>query len=378
MNKRIKSFQSLLLATLAFFFLAIATTDAQPTPAPLNVRNFGAVGNGVADDTNALNNTIAAAQAKHLSVYVPAGTYLYTSTLVLNGIQLFGDGSASILQMKDIMQIAVELTGNGSGLSNVQVTYVPAPRFNLIGPLGACIQVLAATNCSVKQVTVNGVGGSDTTSNPISSPGIIVNTMSGHVRLAITDCVIQNCGRGLDVEAVSLAGGDLASINVLRNSFNCGLQAIYASGNQPKSKKSAPSLAINISSNNIIGAGYFVTGLRPNGDAIDIFYANANVNGNTINPTYQAIGVTYLMGGPCNFSNNHIFGYTKSESVIYLYYNHSAPLASPPKSVTITNNTYAGTWRSGVIYGIYCDYSRRITKVYGNVFHPPVAIYVAP
>ena len=58
----------------------------------LNVRNFGAVGDGKADDTNAFHNALAAA-AKLLSgrtVVVPGGSYRLTSSLNITSALLLG------------------------------------------------------------------------------------------------------------------------------------------------------------------------------------------------------------------------------------------------------------------------------------------------
>lgn len=48
-----------------------------------NVKNFGAVGNSIADDKQAFDATIAAAAAADGTVYVPSGTYRIGSQLVL-------------------------------------------------------------------------------------------------------------------------------------------------------------------------------------------------------------------------------------------------------------------------------------------------------
>ena len=57
--------------------------------APVNVKDFGAAGDGITDDTAAIQAALGA--SKH--VYFPAGTYLITSQLVLShGHNLTGDG----------------------------------------------------------------------------------------------------------------------------------------------------------------------------------------------------------------------------------------------------------------------------------------------
>lgn len=62
-------------------------------PIELNVKAYGAVGNGVADDTTAIVNCIAAANAAQCGVYLPAGTYLTNPiTLLANVAYIRGDG----------------------------------------------------------------------------------------------------------------------------------------------------------------------------------------------------------------------------------------------------------------------------------------------
>jgi hypothetical protein len=55
----------------------------------LNVKTFGAVGNGTADDTTAIQSTINALPTSGGTVYFPPGTYKITSTLTM------GNGSSS-------------------------------------------------------------------------------------------------------------------------------------------------------------------------------------------------------------------------------------------------------------------------------------------
>lgn len=57
--------------------------------APVNVLDYGAVGNGVADDTAAI---VAALAAANSTVYMPAGTYRVSTNLNIGGKQLIGAG----------------------------------------------------------------------------------------------------------------------------------------------------------------------------------------------------------------------------------------------------------------------------------------------
>ena len=65
----------------------------------VSVKDFGAVGNGIADDTVAIQ---AAIDSGAKAVYLPAGTYLVSSLLMPNvfNFVLFGDGPPSTLKLK--------------------------------------------------------------------------------------------------------------------------------------------------------------------------------------------------------------------------------------------------------------------------------------
>ena len=68
------------------------------TGAPVNVKDFGAVGNGVTNDAAAFAAAIAAVASTGQAIYVPAGTYVIGSALTSTGhLNMFGDGDKSIL-----------------------------------------------------------------------------------------------------------------------------------------------------------------------------------------------------------------------------------------------------------------------------------------
>jgi hypothetical protein len=58
----------------------------------VNVQNYGAVGDGVADDTAAIQAAIIVAQQNGSSVHIPAGKYQLSSTLnVTSGVRIYGE-----------------------------------------------------------------------------------------------------------------------------------------------------------------------------------------------------------------------------------------------------------------------------------------------
>lgn len=70
--------------------------DAAKARAPVNVRDYGAVGNGIANDTGAVNAAIAAAGAG--VVWFPAGVYNYAGSLALTAATVLDGGGAATLK----------------------------------------------------------------------------------------------------------------------------------------------------------------------------------------------------------------------------------------------------------------------------------------
>lgn len=88
----------LLLAVCAPLSATINTRSAT-----VNVKSFGAAGDGVTDDTAALNQAFQAGCSSSKSVYLPTGVYLVDPLDVLNGCgaTFYGDGSnQSILRFR--------------------------------------------------------------------------------------------------------------------------------------------------------------------------------------------------------------------------------------------------------------------------------------
>jgi hypothetical protein len=131
----------------------------QSTPT-VNVRDYGATGNGVTDDTSAIQNAIAAAQASNQGVLFPAGTYLHASTITANGIALIGVGGASTLLANNPTSTAVILTGLSPSIQNIVVSSAQASTGTAdTTPTHATLLVQNSQNFTVQGITVvQGVG----------------------------------------------------------------------------------------------------------------------------------------------------------------------------------------------------------------------------
>lgn len=91
---------------LLFLFLNIWSSLLAPS---LNVRDYGARGDGVTDDTQAINRCLQAAKAQQANVYIPAGIYLCNTVDASGNILTFDAGASSSLTIYG--------DGNGSVLT---------------------------------------------------------------------------------------------------------------------------------------------------------------------------------------------------------------------------------------------------------------------
>src|SRR5687768_10603593 len=114
----------------------------------VNVRDFGAIGDGVTDDAAAFQAAIATAQTRSSPVYVPASptAYLLGAALTLDGVTLVGEGAGSTLKLALSSGAALQLIGSGPRLSGLR----------LLGP-GASVVPSGPADVDLNGVNLDGI-----------------------------------------------------------------------------------------------------------------------------------------------------------------------------------------------------------------------------
>lgn len=139
--------------------LSIDLSGLPPATSSVNAREFGAKGDDSTNDQASLAAAIVYAKAHSKAVYLPAGVYRHSSTLTLDGVEMWGDGRASVLKATDNVQAAAILTGTAPSLRNVAVTTTGS--IIQLGNNASGVLVSVATRPLVQNVAVSlatGVG----------------------------------------------------------------------------------------------------------------------------------------------------------------------------------------------------------------------------
>jgi hypothetical protein len=302
-------------------------TYSMITGAPFNVLDYGAVGNGVADDTAAIQAAVNAcfATSNKGAVYLPAGNYKLTDAIdVPYGVSIYGDGgTASVLFCYDC-----------DGLNFVTYGYQIGSMF--YEDFGLTAQT--GTNRA----------GILTQTNASTMDGLYINrlrfygwnqciVMRANWSCTISNCVGQEINQGIDLAS---SAGQVIAIRILNNRFVKGsgglgtapTYAINAAGSSTFSE------SIIISTNQIFGfdrninieKGYFV-----------------NITSNDLSGPSRVISVVASNGG-YNICDNFI-EVTGNGTGVYV---PSLGAIDREIRTSIQNNHFVGTGGGSPAYGI--------------------------
>jgi hypothetical protein len=242
------------------------------TNTAVNVKNplYGAMGNGVADDTAAINAASAAAALTGQAVYFPGGTYKVSSTVVPASSQhWFGDSrNLSILQSNSPTGTIVSLSNPGVHLTNLGFS-------SSVVRTGGYFITISASDAKLKTLNLNTPFG-----------GIQLN--AGSISIDFDDVeVFNNIGDGINIasclntlfRAVNIITGVCTTVGIrVLNAGDLTMMACALIG-CPVNLQISP------------GAGQSVTSLK----AAECFFDHATQQNVVIAPT--ANGAVYR----CNF-----------------------------------------------------------------------------
>ncbi len=115
----------------------------------ISVMDFGAVGDGLTDDSLAFQQALAA----HDSIYIPSGTYLITSPITLSENQsIIGAGQTTIIKCQNSNFNAIEIVAGYTSISNLRIEN-GAAGIKLYGRDSSCVQN-SITDISIWQAQI--------------------------------------------------------------------------------------------------------------------------------------------------------------------------------------------------------------------------------
>ena len=364
--------------------LAIAAASTRDI---YNAKLYGAVGNGVTDDTSAIQSALNAAFAAGGGcVYLPSGTYMVTNKLLLQtGCRFTGDGYSSQI----IGNVTVGYLDPQEGFDVHPVVEVPSNNY------GTCfdhIRITAPQNadpriygwhgrpssfqnwvhhCWIENFTGTAIGGIDPSNsyNNLIEANIVVNCVNG---ISLTGTVAQ---AGNQLIGNQVTGG------VVGLHMEWPIKAVI-SGNRFEGSQSAINLngtylgegQVIITGNVCVctGTGAAVVALTNGsmyGMVQNLIFSNNTVlmtNGLNSSDAIQCLGVN-----GCVFANNIILSATQSASCIAF-------------RGTDTNNLVTGNYLKGGFNGVLMNQGGAVNNtIAGNTFQsqtrgPSAFISLAP
>ena len=170
---------------------------ASPNAADLtdmqNVRRHGAVGDGVADDTEAFERAARVGDGPSV-LYLPAGVYRLTRWPDLADFSVVqGDGGdvSTVLYEED--GVFINLDGKNRIAFRQMCVHAGSPQTT-------AVRVSGSFRCSFQSVVIRGEHTSDSYPQYIGSRGVVLENNSGGT--AFINCDINNFGVGIEVSCI--------------------------------------------------------------------------------------------------------------------------------------------------------------------------------
>lgn len=296
----------------------------------VNVKDFGAIGNGVADDSAA----VAAAIAVGLPVYFPEGTYLITTFGIspATGARLIGAGMG---KSELLFRTASTTAISAFVLSNPDTSFEHI-SVRVEGPVGATVQTFAlrASNLTFDYVEIDG-GNTALNANVVNAFNFADNDVDN---LRVTNCDIHNVQRvnlrtntntgtatnllymGNRFRAMGQGGlqfnfplGSISGVRVIGNffkDFHAGTEQIYTGGASLTNATFANNVFAGVANECIHleegGDNISITGNVFAANAHGVFLGDNNVGGGFLAPSRITITGNAFIDGSLTRANEGV------------------------------------------------------------------------
>jgi len=236
----------------------------------VNVKDFGAVGDGLTDDSTAIN---AALNGGSKRVYIPAGIYILDASLVVySNTLVYGDGEATILYTKDAANVHAMINSdqvNGNLNITLRDFKVDGNKVNQTG--GATPYAHGVYMALVDNLLINGVRSCNCEHHGIH----VSNSTTSYRKQRISDCLTDS--NGMSGTAISLARNIVIT--------NCH------SNDNTRTGFRIESLASNYGAliSNCVASGNGDGGIVPVQDSYGIVISNCKLVSNGISGSFDGI-----------------------------------------------------------------------------------------
>lgn len=255
LNKTPLRLLAMLAAGCALQLMHVPDARGQ-NPDTVNVKDFGAVGDGSKDDTAAISNAVNSkppAGSAVLSVYFPAGTYRLSGAIILHSnMRLYGDGESSVISQRSGLS-ALQANGAASSpIFNITVErlgFLGAGGFqNSYGLSVSCGRDITFRNNSANSIPLFNIACGGTSNESLMSANVVVTNNKGAGMLGegaaimlqyltdatVSDNVLSNYDHGIQYWGGNSATGEtfvgVRRVTVTKNTIrNVGGAAVWGS-----------------------------------------------------------------------------------------------------------------------------------------------------
>jgi hypothetical protein len=308
---------------------AVGRTVHQKFQEMISVKDFGATGDGTTDDSGALQAAITAAGAQNATLYIPDGTYYYTSLLTIsNAMTITGDGYGSQLKPNTPSGNNIRVNASNVLIEKIRMEGTSPGGF-AVGYSGAVTNV-TFQNCFFKDV------------------GQVVWLWTAK-DVTVQNCVFDTTGYGVIQQSGSVSSFVLVDNNIAKNMKADFVEANCAS--------SAPSESWTITNNIYEGAQGFPTTATEQRFVGITSVKNVIISGNNVQkcngdaPIHleDSLGETIIANNiidNClctNGNNGYIYLLNNAENVIIegnMFFRTNASLAAA-YAVDVTSASYS-------------------------------------